>query len=189
MPSAELAGHERGILLRTARASIVHWLGHDEPLPVDTEDQPAPLRRRGASFVTLSIGERLRGCIGTLEPVRAIIEDVARNAAHAAGRDFRFPPVSIDEMTQLHIEISLLSAQEPVRFGNEEDLIAQLRPGIDGLIVGAGDKRATFLPSVWERLPQPADFLRELKLKARIGAGPCSDLTAWRYTTEAFGEP
>ncbi len=189
-----LTEQERHQLLRLARASIRHGLDTGTALPVDLAEQSEAFQADGAAFVTLHLGGQLRGCIGHLEPIQALAMDVADNAFAAAFRDPRFPPVRPAEIDALHIELSVLTPSRPIAFNSEDELIAALRPGIDGVILaetGAhGERRGTFLPSVWEQLPQPRDFLRHLKHKAGLSPDHWSDdMRAWRYGTESFGEP
>ena len=182
---------QRDTLLGVAAASIRHGLQHGEPLIPEARDFPAPLQRPGASFVTLTQDGRLRGCIGSLQALRPLVKDVAANAFAAAFSDPRFPALSAAEYPGLTLAISVLSPAEPMHFSSEADLIAQLRPGIDGLILedGAGH-RGTFLPSVWETLPQPTEFLRQLKIKAGLPPDYWSDsLRVHRYHTESFARP
>lgn len=134
------------------------------------ERQETWLAQAGASFVTLTRAGTLRGCIGSLEAVRALGADVADNARGAAFRDPRFPPLTAAEWPACRVEVSLLSAPKPLRFADQHDLIAQLRPGEDGVILEAGGKRGTFLPQVWETLPEPRAFLRELAKKAGLAS-------------------
>jgi len=188
-----LAEQERHGLLLLARRSIRHGLDTGTALPVDLASQPEALRADGAAFVTLHLGGQLRGCIGHLEPMQPLALDVADNAFAAAFRDPRFPPLCDAEFDAVHIEISVLTPSQPIAFDSEDELIAALRPGIDGVILAetgaGGERRGTFLPSVWEQLPQPRDFLRHLKLKAGLSPDHWSkDVRAWRYGTEAFGE-
>ena len=132
---------------------------------------PQPeLAAAGATFVTLTQNGQLRGCIGSLEPYRALAEDVAENALAAAFRDPRFAPLAADELAHTRVEVSLLGAARAIDFADENDAIAQLRPGIDGLILGYGSRRATFRPQVWETLPEARRFVAQLKLKAGLPA-------------------
>lgn len=180
---------ERILLLDLAEASIRYGLTHGCPLPVDPADYPPSLQQTGACFVTLQREGMLRGCIGCLEPYRSIIEDVAHNAFAAAFSDPRFPPLTESEMAQLDIHISVLSPATPIHFTSEEDLLAQIHPNVDGLILEEQGLRATFLPSVWESLPTPGLFLRQLKLKAGLAGNYWSDtLQVSRYHTESFGQ-
>lgn len=181
---------ERALLLRVAHASIANGLQTGKPLAVMAADYPAPLTEQRASFVTLTHAGELRGCIGSLEARRMLVEDVASNAFAAAFRDPRFPPLQMQEFAVLDIQVSVLGTPEPVAFASEQELLENLRPGVDGLIMEEKHARGTFLPSVWESLPQPEDFLRHLKLKAGLPADYWSaTLRVWRYTTESFSAP
>ena len=183
------SGEERRILLETARRSILNGLERGRPLSVDLARYPESLQEKRATFVTLHTDGRLRGCIGTLEAVRPVVEDVAYNAYAAAFSDPRFPPLSRTEFDSVEIEISVLSPPEPMEFSSEADLLRQIRPGVDGLILEDGSYRGTFLPSVWESLPKPQEFLHHLKQKAGLPANYWSDtLKIYRYTTESFSE-
>lgn len=145
------------------------------------------LRHPGAAFVTLHLDGELRGCIGSIEAHRPLGEDVARNARAAAYRDPRFPPVSPGEIPRLQVEVSVLSPREPLPAASERDALAQMRPGIDGICLDYGEMRSTFLPQVWESLPEPVEFLGELKRKAglpRTFWHP--DLRLSRYTVDKF---
>lgn len=180
---------ERQILLDIAAASIRNGLDTGRPLAVEVQDYPDSLQQPGASFVTLYIKNQLRGCIGMLEPIRPLVEDVAENAFAAAFRDRRFPKLSDAEYPQLEYHISILTPAEPLQFESEADLINQIRPGVDGLILAEHGLRGTFLPSVWESLPDPHDFLRHLKVKAGLPADHWSEaVQVQRYTVEEFGK-
>lgn len=130
----------------------------------------AALAALGATFVTLFCRAELRGCIGSLHALRPLGEDVRENAVNAAFHDPRFPPLAQVEFEATAVEVSLLSPSVSVHFVAEEELLARLRPGIDGVTVEHGGHRATFLPQVWETLPEPRAFLAELKLKAGLAA-------------------
>ncbi len=166
MSSNSYTFDERTLLLNTAAASIDYGLERGAPLSVDPDDFPATLRDKRATFVTLTRNEQLRGCIGTLEAYEALISNVARNAYSAAFSDPRFAPLSRAERGDLAIKISILTPPEPLAVVSEDDLIAKLRPHVDGVILDDGHHRATFLPSVWESLPERREFLRHLKHKA-----------------------
>lgn len=175
-------------LLQVAADSVRHGLETGNALKVEVADYSAALQQPGASFVTLTIQRHLRGCIGMLQATRPLVEDVSHNAYSAAFEDSRFPPLNDAEYDQLEYHISILNPAEPIEFKSEADLLKQLRPGVDGLILEDRGRRATFLPSVWESLPSAADFLRHLKMKA--GLSPdywSSTLRAQRYTVEEFG--
>ena len=147
---------------------------------------PRPeLQSAGASFVTLKQGQALRGCIGSLEARRALVEDVAANAVAAAFRDPRFPPLAAGEFALTIVQVAVLSPATALEFGSEDDLYAQLRPGSDGLIIEHRGRRATYLPSVWETLPQPRAFVSELRRKAGIERSVAmTALTVFRYATQ-----
>ncbi len=180
---------QRQVLLQTARDSIRTGLEKGHPLQVNPADFETALQVKRATFVTLNKEGALRGCIGHLEAIQPLIKDVAENAFGAAFRDNRFPPLSDNEFAQLQIHISVLSPPEPLSFASEEDLLQQIRPGIDGLIMQDGYYRGTFLLSVWEQLPTREEFLAHLKIKSGLPANYWSDsLKVSRYTTESFGE-
>ena len=134
-------------------------------------------------LVTLELNGTLRGCIGSLEATQPLVSDVALRAHAAAFSDPRFSPLEENELADLAVKISVLFPRMPVYFDSPGDLLRQLRPGIDGLIIARGDRSATFLPSVWRSLPDPEIFLKHLKDKASIPAD-ADDFKAWRYTTE-----
>ena len=172
-------------LLNLAKESIQHGLDTGRPLKIDIDQYPPELTKPCATFVTLKKQGQLRGCIGMLEAVRPLAQDIAENAFSAAFRDPRFPPLEKDELDLLEIHLSILSHPEPVTFASEQDLLTQVRPGIDGLILEEGSRRGTFLPSVWQSLPDTRQFLRHLKQKAGLPADYWSDsLKVFRYTTE-----
>lgn len=175
-------------LLQVAADSIRHGLETGNALKVEVTDYSAALKQPGACFVTLTIQRQLRGCIGMLQATRPLVEDVAQNAYSAAFEDSRFPPLNDAEYDQLEYHISILNPAEPIEFESEADLLQQLRPGVDGLILEDRGRRATFLPSVWDSLPSAADFLRHLKMKAGLAPDYWSNtLRAQRYTVEEFG--
>ena len=168
MPSIELTKQDKHQLLDIARQSIADGLNNHQPLKLDKNDYPQHLQQNAATFVTLNINHQLRGCIGTLTAYQPLVNDVAEHAFAAAFQDPRFPPVSQQEESLLEIHISILTPAEPVEFLSEEDLINKIQPGIDGLILQCGTHKGTFLPSVWESLPEPKEFIEHLKLKAGL---------------------
>jgi len=185
--SEALGAAERRTLLALARDSIAYALAHQQLPTIRVEDHAPPLREVRASFVTLTIGGQLRGCIGSLEAFRPLVLDVSTNACAAAFRDPRFRPLTAGEFPALQVQVSVLSTPAPMSFRDAADLVCQLRPGTDGLIIQLGDRRATYLPTVWQNLPDRQIFFKELKRKAGIGNGEdLAGLKAWRYETECF---
>ena len=188
-----LATPERRELLALARASIDSALAHGrssgELMPFSPVLLPPALTVRRSSFVTLRRNEELRGCCGTLDAPRPLAEDVWRNARAAAFNDYRFPALTAAEWPQVHLHLSLLTVPEPLDVTTEEQLLVLLRPSIDGLILESDTGRATFLPAVWEQLPDPVQFVRHLKMKAGWPATYWSNrVRCSRYTTQSFGE-
>jgi len=175
------------VLLKTARDAIGHGLVHAEAPRVMVDDYLPPLRQIACTFVTLHIGDALRGCIGSLRAHRPLVTDVARHAYAAAFSDTRFSPLRHAELVGLHIHISILSALEPVSFDSDRGLTASLRPQVDGLLIEIGQQRATFLPTVWSSFSHGWDFLAALKKKAGMQADT-TGYSAWRYTTQNFEE-
>ncbi len=173
------------LLLLLARQAIASEFDEaDAVLP-----HPAWLNQPGATFVTLTRAGELRGCIGSLEAQQALIDDVQSNARAAAFKDPRFPPLASNELPDIHIEVSLLSPAQPMHFSSEADALAQLRPGRDGVILEHGWHRATFLPQVWQQLPEPRQFMANLKRKAGLAADFwADDLRLYRYQVEKFKE-
>lgn len=160
-------------MLTHARAVIRASFTDEAPL------QPAAfgsdkLREKRGCFVTLHKQGALRGCIGSIEPLTSLVECVTENARNAAFQDPRFAPLGLDELPEVDIEVSVLTVPEPLEFTDGEDLKRKLKPGVHGVILSRGFHRATFLPQVWEQLPDPQDFLEHLCLKAGL------DRNAWR---------
>jgi AmmeMemoRadiSam system protein A len=185
--ATELAEKEQQCLLETAAQSIETGLATGSPLRIEAAHYAPALQGHRATFVTLQIKGALRGCIGSLEANRPLIEDVAQNAFAAAFRDPRFQPLAGAEYGLLDIHISVLSPPEPMTFSDEQDLLTQIRPRVDGLILQAAGRRGTFLPSVWESLPETHSFLRQLKRKTGLPEDYWSeDLRVWRYTTTSI---
>ena len=173
------------VLLPIARAAIAGAFGHQ-----GVTDQSAPwLQEPGACFVTLTQHDRLRGCIGSLEARRSLLDDVKANAQAAAFHDSRFSPLTVPELEGTEVEVSLLSALEPMTFDSEAGALEQLRPGIDGVLLEYGRHRSTFLPQVWEQLPQATQFIAHLKSKAGLPAGFWhKDVRLQRYTVSKWSE-
>ena len=178
--------HAQGaVLLALARAAIASEFGQRYP----ADEQAAWLRERGACFVTLTQRGELRGCIGTLEAHRPLLQDVRANAVAAALRDPRFAPLSARELGQTEVEVSLLSPMQALAFASQADALAQLRPGVDGVVFEYGARRSTFLPQVWEQLPDVDDFMAYLKRKAGLPTDFWhADVRLQRYTVAKWKE-
>jgi uncharacterized protein len=186
----KLTSDEKITLLRLARQSIELAVRH-LPIPtIDLNQFPAQLQKDGAAFVTLTKEGELRGCIGALAPYQPLAQDVIEHAIAAALEDYRFPPVQEDELSQISIEISRLTAPLLLEYSTEDQLLDHLRPNVDGVILRDGFRRATFLPQVWEKIPDKGTFLANLCYK--MGASP----NLWRkkhldiltYQVEDFHE-
>jgi AmmeMemoRadiSam system protein A len=187
----KLTPEEQTILLRLARQAVECAVHGQELTPIHLATLPLPLQEEGSSFVTLMLQGQLRGCIGSLEAYQPLAEDVREHAVGAALKDPRFPRVTEPELRGIQIEISRLSRPVPLEYGDEHDLLSRLRPHVDGVILREGSiRRATFLPQVWDKIPNTAEFLENLCYK--MGAEP--DL--WRrqhldvltYQVEEFHE-
>lgn len=177
------------LLFEVAFASIDFGLLQGRALELDPARYPPALREKRACFVTLILNGKLMGCIGSLEPSQSLVEDIAQNGYRSAFSDPRFSPLTRAEFEQVEISISTLSLPESLSFRSENDLIGQLRPGRDGLILEEGQRRGTFLPVIWETFPDPRTFLRQLKKKAGLPEDYWStSLKIQRYTTETFAQ-
>ncbi len=176
------------VLLAAAREAIASGFLGFSPASPSGVDEPA-LRRVAASFVTLQVENSLHGCMGSLEARRPLVEDVEANARAAAFDDPRFPRLTAADLPNLRIEISVLSPLEPILARDRDELLRVLRPGVDGVMVEGGPKRATFLPQVWSSLSRPVDFVRELLRKAGlpVDATP-REVSFQRYTVESWAE-
>jgi AmmeMemoRadiSam system protein A len=181
----EVEHHTRPFsLCAIARRSIEHGLRARAPLELEASEYPPPGCDPGASFVTLRLAGELRGCTGSLEAMRPLVCDVAHNAFRSAFHDPRFQPLRPPELPGLEIHVAVLSALEPLPAATEEALLAALRPGVDGLVLRDGPHTATFLPAVWESLPQPRVFLEHLRRKAGLPRDHWSPTLRFeRYTT------
>ena len=178
---------ERTALLGVALASIKSGLQTGCALQPDVGSYPPALTATRASFVTLKHDDTLRGCIGSLEPLDLLVSSVAANAYAAAFRDPRFAVLTAPELAGLTIQLSVLGTLQAVEYDSEADLLRQLQAGIDGWVLQERNSRGTFLPSVWEALPDPHIFLEQLKRKAGLAADYWSDtIKVWRYSTESF---
>jgi len=184
-PDDSLTLQDKQILLDKAFESIESGIRLRKPLEIELALYPKSLQQPGSSFVTLRLQGSLRGCIGSLEATVALIKDVADNAYNTAFSDTRFSPLTEREFKAIDMSISILSPLEPMSFESEEDLIQQLRPGLDGLVLEDGLLRGTFLPSLWESIHEPREFIRELKRKAGLPRDHWSEeVKIHRYTTE-----
>lgn len=181
---------ERSILLKLARRAI-EAVVCGEPYPeLDLKNLSARLKEPGVSFVTLTRSGELRGCIGALEPRVSLAEDVQEHAVAAALQDYRFAPVQPEELSLIEIEISRLTPQKKLEYHQPEDLLKLLRKGIDGVVIRYGMYRATFLPQVWEKLPDPETFLNHLcqKMGAPGNLWRKEKLEIYTYQVEEFRE-
>jgi len=184
-----MANNRGLILLRIARTAVAEALSQPHEALEEATKNERWLQQQAACFVTLTRHGRLRGCIGTLEAKRPLLEDVSSNARAAAFKDPRFAPLTADELQDTDIEVSLLSPMQAVVFKDEQDALAQLQPGVDGLVFEYGQHRSTFLPQVWEQLPEPKDFVAQLKQKAGLPAGFWADgVKLFRYSVDKWKE-
>lgn len=182
-----LIPEHRTLLHQVAKQSVATGLQSGNALDCPLEDFPEALQQPAASFVTLHLQDRLRGCIGSLQASRPMVADVSHNAYAAAFLDRRFAPVSAQELPDLDFHIAILGPREPMTFTSREDLLGQLQPGVDGIVVSDKGQRATFLPAVWQSLAKPESFLSQLLMKAGLRADYWSDtLKVERYQVEEF---
>lgn len=190
MDEDHLTQQEKQALLSIARQALENGVRGVSLPPLDLLALTPRLQADGASFVTLTEGGMLRGCIGTLEPNQSLAEDVREHAIAAALNDYRFPPVRINELSQIEIEVSRLTTPVSLEYGGPEDLLSRLRPGVDGVVIRDGVRRATFLPQVWEKLPDPVEFLDHLcaKMGATPGLWRQKHLDVLIYQVEEFHE-
>ncbi|MBC8177498.1 MAG: AmmeMemoRadiSam system protein A [Desulfobacteraceae bacterium] len=185
-----LTEDEGKYLLNVARKTIDRALsGKEGPVKEDSETSPLFGEQRG-TFVTLTTGGNLRGCIGHIIPQETLIEGIRVNAINAAFKDPRFRPLTTNEWKRVRIEISILTEPKPLSYSDADDLLKKLRPGIDGVIIKKGYHQSTFLPQVWDQLPGKEEFLNHLCLKAGL------DEDEWKkgrievstYQAQAFEE-
>jgi len=186
----KLSGEEQKLLLKTARNAIRQELDKEEKLPLVMDKYSPKLQEKGACFITIKKNGVLRGCVGSIEAVHPLIQDVQERAVAAAFQDYRFPSLTLPELDEISIEISRLTQPRELTYKDAEDLINKLRPRIDGVILRYQTRRATFLPQVWEQLPSPELFLNRLCIKMGL------DQSIWRsaklqveiYQVEKFQE-
>ncbi len=190
MENDHLSQAEKHLLLILARESMEYAVKGEKLPDLDMHSVSPRLRAHGASFVTLTIKDELRGCIGAIEAYQPLVLDVREHAAAAALQDPRFPPVQVGELNGIKIEVSRLTAPVDLEYSSADELPGKLRPHIDGVILRDGFRRATFLPQVWEKIPDPVDFLDHLCYK--MGAEPAlwrhKHLTIQIYQVEEFCE-
>jgi len=186
----KLTSEEKQFLLRLARQSIEAGVRSQSLPGIELAGLSPILRTEGASFVTLTIQGELRGCIGALEPYQSLAEDVREHAVAAALEDYRFPHVRESELSLITIEVSRLTIPGILEYKDADDLLSKLHPGVDGVILRDGFRRATFLPQVWEKIPDPPAFLANLCYK--MGAAPDTwkrkHLDVLIYQVEEFHE-
>lgn len=182
---------DKRTMLQLARQALEAGVRGVKLPPVDYENLPPLFRKEGASFVTLTRGGELRGCIGAIEAFQPLAEDIREHAMAAAAEDYRFPPVTVDELPSIAVEVSYLTPLQPVEYDRPADLPGHLRPHIDGVVLRDGFRRATFLPQVWDKIGDPASFLGQLCWK--MGAAPDTwkrkKLQVWTYQVEEVHEP
>ena len=186
----KLSVQEKKYLLDLAREALVLGI-NGQPLPeLELDSVPPNLISPGATFVTLTKDKELRGCIGSLEATRSLAEDVRVHTVAAALEDYRFPPVQIDEVASISIEISRLTIPRKIKFQDPQELFSQIRPGIDGVVIKQGVRRATFLPQVWEKVPEVEMFLAMLcrKMGASKECWREKEVDIFTYQVEKFTE-
>jgi AmmeMemoRadiSam system protein A len=187
----EISEEEGKALVFLARKAIEEYLNNG--VIIDLTDIPFEnWKKKGASFVTLEnkYTGQLRGCIGSIIPVQPLYKDVIRNAIAAATQDPRFPPVTVEELPDIRVKVSILSFPQPLKFNSPEDLLNKIEPFKDGLILKFGENQGTFLPDVWEELPEKTQFLSHLCLKAGLPQDCWLTLPVeiYRYRTKVFSE-
>lgn len=189
-PGGSLEKAEADELFALVESTIRSGLAGGDARAVDLDGLPDALRRHQAVFVTLKVAGQLNGCIGTLDAKEPLASAAARAAFDAAFADPRLPPLSLEDWPMLSIGLSLLSELEPLPAGSPSELLAALRPDVDGLVVSTEWRRATFLPAMWEQLPEPVEFLHHLLAKGGIRERPWPvDLQGWRYTAVELARP
>ncbi|MCD6576557.1 MAG: AmmeMemoRadiSam system protein A [Anaerolineaceae bacterium] len=190
MIDAFLSETDKKELLGIARDAITHAVRNEQLKKINLQDYSPFLRTTGASFVTLTIRGKLRGCIGTLEAYQPLVLDIQEHAVAAAMEDYRFPVVREEELQLINIEISILTPIQLVEYSTPSDLMSKLRIHVDGVLIESNGRRATFLPQVWEKIEDSDQFLSQLCLK--MGAPPDlwrkKHIQAYTYQVEKFKE-
>jgi uncharacterized protein len=186
----ELTTEDHLHLIALARQAIEQAVNGEEITSLEINGQPDCLQEIGVTFVTLTRNGELRGCIGGLEAKLPLVLDVQEHAVAAALHDYRFSPITVDELPEIRIEISRLTPPVLLEYSGHEDLLQKLRPHVDGVVLKTGERRATFLPQVWKKLEAPEDFLSSLCHK--LGEGPDAwrkkNMEVWVYQVEEFSE-
>jgi AmmeMemoRadiSam system protein A len=186
----DLSPQEQQQLLQLARQALEETIREGCLSEIDLSNLPLPLIQEGVTFVTLTVEGQLRGCVGGLEAKLPLVEDVRQHAVAAGLSDFRFPPLGMDELPNVIIEISRLTSPQALDYDCPEDLLHSLHPGVDGVVLVDGIRRATFLPQVWEKVPEPAQFLGLLchKMGAPADLWKRKKLSVFIYKVERFRE-
>lgn len=181
---------EKDYLLTLSRQTLEKYFFDKEKLEIDENSLPEKFRRKLATFVTLTKNDELRGCIGQILPKFPLYKDVINNTLLAAFSDPRFPQLEEKELTEIKIEISILTIPKRITYDDYIDLMKKIKSGVDGIILQSGFSQATFLPDVWKELPKVEDFLTNLSLKAGLSptAWKNSETEFFRYQTESFSE-
>ena len=188
--TTQLSGEEQKLLLETARNAIRQELNKEEKLSLVMDEYSQKLQENGACFVTIKKKGALRGCVGSIEAVQPLIQDVRERAVAAAFQDYRFPPLTLPELDEIRIEISRLTQPTILNYEDPDDLINKLRPQIDGVILRYQTRRGIFLPQVWEQLPSPELFLNRLCIKMGLNQSVwrSAKLQVETYQVEQFQE-
>jgi AmmeMemoRadiSam system protein A len=187
---SDLTEEIRKTILKLARDALIVAAERGHLPPIDHSNLPEILRKPGASFVTLKKNNALRGCIGALEAKLPLVEDIRQHAVAAALYDYRFPAVQTNEVEDISIEVSILTEPTRLEYEDPENLLQLLRPMVDGVILTDGERRATFLPQVWEKIPSPSLFLSMLCEKASLpsNAWQTQKLHVYIYQVETIHE-
>jgi AmmeMemoRadiSam system protein A len=191
MGTADWLSEDEGrYLLVVARSAIKNRLSNQEESQISWKDLPEKFKNQLGTFVTITIDGNLRGCIGHIIPRESVIEGIRENAINAAFRDPRFPPLTREEFEKIEIEVSILTAPQELDYSDPEDLLNKLRPGKDGVIIKKGYHEATFLPQVWDQLPDKEEFLMHLCMKAGLSHDSWRNekLQISTYQVQAFEE-
>ncbi len=185
-PTNEMSPAVEAFLLKLARENLVAAVNGLPPVVLP--DPPAVTKEKRGCFVTLTERGRLRGCIGYIEGIEPLYEAVIDNAKNAAISDPRFPAVTPEECADIHIEVSVLTAPEPLAYSSPQDLLGKLIPGVDGIVLSKGHYQSTFLPQVWEQLPDKVSFLQHLSVKGGMPADGWKTADVKRYRAIYFNE-